>query len=301
MKKKISVFSIISLVISVISVMFWALLFEGMAFAYFPWLITGAISMLFPILAKYLRKRNGKSGIAFEIIALVLGWFSFWYVLPVTIKLTNTFVVFLLCSAICFLYAALFNKTIPSSKKELAISSENEESPKGKRFFFPIPTVLSIIACACSLFLFVDALALDKFEDGNGWIGMFIVYTMPVFLFWINQKKRNFVIAILCSFVTLFLSFAVIQIALLEFAFDFSIEAHIAFFIVFFVSFALFVFSIIDLFKANWKSKSYYNTLRYREKCYKKVARMKAYLDNGIISQEEFEKNKNEILKNIKM
>ncbi|MBE6733308.1 MAG: hypothetical protein E7561_04845 [Ruminococcaceae bacterium] len=43
-----------------------------------------------------------------------------------------------------------------------------------------------------------------------------------------------------------------------------------------------------------------YASITYKEKCYKKVARMKKYLRDGIITEEEFEKNKNQILKKIK-
>lgn len=58
------------------------------------------------------------------------------------------------------------------------------------------------------------------------------------------------------------------------------------------------VFVIIFAYNHN---KCKYSSMRYREKCYKKVARMKGYLDNGIITEEEFERNKQDILKNIKM
>ena len=58
------------------------------------------------------------------------------------------------------------------------------------------------------------------------------------------------------------------------------------------------VFVIIFAYNHN---KCKYSSMRYREKCYKKVARMKGYLDNGIITEEEFERNKQDILKNIKL
>lgn len=44
----------------------------------------------------------------------------------------------------------------------------------------------------------------------------------------------------------------------------------------------------------------FYNTHSYKMKCYKKVADMQMYLEKGIITQEEFENNKNDILKKIK-
>lgn len=43
----------------------------------------------------------------------------------------------------------------------------------------------------------------------------------------------------------------------------------------------------------------YYMSMSYREKCYKKVSDMQTYLEKGIITQEEFENNKKDILKRI--
>lgn len=303
MKKRVSIFSIVSLIIGIVStMMFWLLLSKEVGFLYVPWLISGTISIFFPILSKYLRKRSGRKGVGFESAAIILGFFNFYWVLSVATKWHLT-IIYLLCVLVCILYVVLFKKTTPIQKEKDTIVSENENNKQNekKRFFIPIAVVLSIITCWCSLFLFIDALILDEFENGFGWIGMFVVYSISTFLFWVNYKRKNCIVAILCFCVTSFLSFGVIQIGLLETAFDFSLEAVVAFFIVFFLSLSLCVFSIIDLFKANWKFKFYYKSMRYREKCYKKVARMKEYLDNGIITQEEFEKNKAEILKKIEM
>lgn len=43
-----------------------------------------------------------------------------------------------------------------------------------------------------------------------------------------------------------------------------------------------------------------HKSIRYREKCYKRVEKMKDYLDKGIISEKEYERNREEILKKIK-
>ncbi len=45
----------------------------------------------------------------------------------------------------------------------------------------------------------------------------------------------------------------------------------------------------------------WHRSIRYRESCYRRVAKMKGYLDSGIITQEEFEKNKKDLLKDIEM
>ena len=44
---------------------------------------------------------------------------------------------------------------------------------------------------------------------------------------------------------------------------------------------------------------SWHQSISYREKCYKRVAKMHDYLDKGIITQEEFEKTRIDILKYI--
>lgn len=66
-----------------------------------------------------------------------------------------------------------------------------------------------------------------------------------------------------------------------------------------FISFIILIISLVSLIQ---KINSMWRTsIGYREKCYKRVAEMKRYLDQGIITQEEFEQNKKEILKNIKL
>ena len=64
------------------------------------------------------------------------------------------------------------------------------------------------------------------------------------------------------------------------------------------LSYISFIMGIIIPFILVLHSK-WHRTIAYREKCYKRVAKMKSYLDSGIISQEEYEKNKQDILKNI--
>lgn len=44
---------------------------------------------------------------------------------------------------------------------------------------------------------------------------------------------------------------------------------------------------------------NYRKSIAYREKCYKKVAQIHTYLEKGIITQEEYEKTKSDILKHI--
>ena len=64
-------------------------------------------------------------------------------------------------------------------------------------------------------------------------------------------------------------------------------------------SFLIFLIVIVPLclkLPSKW-----HRTLQYREYCYKRVERMKIYLDKGIITEEEYKKNKADILKNVKI
>ena len=51
---------------------------------------------------------------------------------------------------------------------------------------------------------------------------------------------------------------------------------------------------------ANAIINRWHQSVRYCEKCYKRIAKMHSYLEKGIISQEEYEKVKTKILKNVK-
>lgn len=62
---------------------------------------------------------------------------------------------------------------------------------------------------------------------------------------------------------------------------------------------ALLTFVLIILSLTDGLQSKYHHSVRYRENCYHRVEKMKDYLDKGIISQEEYEKNKQEILQKI--
>lgn len=62
------------------------------------------------------------------------------------------------------------------------------------------------------------------------------------------------------------------------------------------LTFVLIILSLIDVLQSK-----YYRSIRYRENCYRRVEKMKDYLDKGIINQEEYNKNKQELLKKIEL
>ena len=56
---------------------------------------------------------------------------------------------------------------------------------------------------------------------------------------------------------------------------------------------------VMIVFSKKQGKQNRYNSFAYKEKCYKKVAVFHDYLEKGIISEEEYEKAKSDILKNI--
>ncbi len=71
------------------------------------------------------------------------------------------------------------------------------------------------------------------------------------------------------------------------------------------ISFAILIINMplfISYFKPSFKklTSQQHSSIAYKEKCYQKVERMQEFLEKGIITQEEFEENKKQILKKIK-
>lgn len=66
-------------------------------------------------------------------------------------------------------------------------------------------------------------------------------------------------------------------------------------FLVLFITLIPVVVVAIQKMKNNW-----HNSISYREKCYKRVEKIHSYLEKGIVTEEEYEKTKSEILKHIK-
>lgn len=65
------------------------------------------------------------------------------------------------------------------------------------------------------------------------------------------------------------------------------------------VSVSLIVLAVnIVPFATNTKSR-WRSSLKYREKCYKRISKLKEHLDSGIITEEEFKRDKEDILKTI--
>ena len=194
------------------------------------------------------------------------------------------------CGLVCVLYAVLFGDL--RTKKKTEIPTKNT--------YILVAVLVSAFAAFCALFLCVDSLVWGELEDSlAGWLPTFFGYCIPPMLFLLNRKKMKPILAILCFCVVILLSILALGILLEESPFDFSIEAVVTFLLLLLSTFASLVLSVGAMIKAKWDFSAYYNSIGYREKCYKRVEKMKRYLDSGVISQEEFEKAKREIVKHI--
>lgn len=110
MKRKTSIISFFSFLVSLIAAgMFICLLGDGFGFFLYPWVVLGSVSMLCPIIAKFFRTRACSKGRGFEIAALVIGFYDFYWILAVKTEINST-VIFFICVGICVIYSRLFNK-----------------------------------------------------------------------------------------------------------------------------------------------------------------------------------------------
>lgn len=79
-KRKISALSIISLVVSIFAVALYVFVFS-LKWVAPIWIICSIASVVIPIISKKVRLNHNQSGKAFEIIALIIGGFAFYFVI----------------------------------------------------------------------------------------------------------------------------------------------------------------------------------------------------------------------------
>ncbi|MEE0946951.1 MAG: hypothetical protein U0M42_09035 [Acutalibacteraceae bacterium] len=144
---KISIFSIISVLISILAFISYVMLLAGTDI-FALWIILSIVAILFPILSKYFRKRKAKKGNGLEIAALVIGAFDFYFVFFAATKI-NLFFVFILIASICFLYAKSFNNIQVVEKstnekieklEEVAQDEEKNDPDSSAIFVTPVAT-----------------------------------------------------------------------------------------------------------------------------------------------------------------
>lgn len=111
-KSPISFISVAALAISAAALLMFLALLDGFAVLNWwysaIWVISSAVSVFCPIGAKAIRIKEGSRGKAFEIIALIVGFFDFNFALMYTTTLNGT-LLFFLALIPCILYAKLFN------------------------------------------------------------------------------------------------------------------------------------------------------------------------------------------------
>ncbi len=245
---RISIFSITSLLISAAAFVLYAILLDGTN-VFIPWIILSVLAMVFPLLSKYFRKRKQKKGTGFEIAALVIGAFDFYFIFFAATKI-NLFFVFILIAVICILYVKLFNNVIVTQKaenNEILVQNELQKMDKSTQ---PTTRLKASLITAIVSTLFIPILIVVHILAEEAYVDNDVFYI-------INDSMAFFILPAICV-----------------------------------VSLIIFIYN---------KVKGNSSSIRYREKCYKKVAKMKEYMDKGIITEEEFEKNKQDILKNIKL
>ena len=181
---------------------------------------------------------------------------------------------------------------------------------KNKGFAFAKLTVVILLVISCISIViamnFQDAKR-NQYEDISPDIIYFILLGLHVLyflIFIVLQKKRHDYLKISFSlFPAIATSAAIIEGSVFasksyyNYKYMNSDMVAICNYIWVFASFAI-ILVVLPLVVTNIK-ESYYSSVRYREKCYKRISKLHKYLDNGIINQDEYERTKKDILKNV--
>lgn len=182
------------------------------------------------------------------------------------------------------------------SPQEDVVTRTSSIKEKGR---FDFAVVASITSCIYVLFLVFDSMIIMQDADWYlSWLVIFIIICVPLILFWQMQKRWKSILSVVNFFAMIFIMCVMILLLHEEDPYIFSTEATIVFSVLFVTTCVQFILAVIQLFKVNLNL--YYGSIVYREKCYKKVEKMKSYYEKGIITEAEFKKNKQEIMKRIK-
>jgi hypothetical protein len=180
-------------------------------------------------------------------------------------------------------------------KKEKENSKRVDKEDKYVREKYDFFVITSVISCLYTIFIIFDVVFFGYYRYFDCSIIIFLLYFLPALILFIKRGRKSIFFNIV-----LFVWVSLLVIIAYGLAFELtsiSVEIEFSYFILIGSTTLQFIFSLVKLINLKYL---YYNSIKYREKCYKKVAKMKYYLDNGIITEEEFEKNKKEILRNIK-
>lgn len=257
--------------------------------------VLGFITMVFPLVSKYFRKISGLSGKILEIIAFAIGCYNFYFFVFVYTSVSLYIPIFLVALCI-FIYSVTFNK-IKVTEYSKFECSELVKNIRKMNFATSIIVVFGIL----NIFVFLNIEKASLCFDLSLLSLLFylIVELISILTFCICSNKIIMVVFIVEIIVNVFVTFLNISlvVAACDYYYDDAVE-NLCYSIISLTIYSI-VFCVLLCYVFKVCKKSRYNSLRYREKRYKKVAKIHQYYTSGVITLEEFEKTKKEILKNI--
>ncbi len=285
--KKVSILSIVSLLISITAFFLYMLLAYRFWVFYFPWIISSIASIFLPIISKYNRKKYNLKGKTPEIIAFIIGAINFYFFMFYETECPNIFIIAII-TVICILYGKLFsNKTYSEFRySESVIKDKTDEldtqAPEGfQNIYEHTHDLLSERPDVPKQYHVVKSESLYQTEP---------IDTKTKILKAIFSAKFFLLLTVL-SAVGLILLLIIIS----EDPYSYRINLYIVSTLICLAAFISFLITFI-----HFLIKNIYSSIRYKEKCFKKAEHMKYYLDKGIINAEEYENIKKDIFKKIR-
>lgn len=136
MQKSYSKMSIVLLVLSILATgLFLLLMRKPVALLSILWMVLGISSVFLPVISKYRRSKSGKSGFLFELLALLIGGFNFYWIFATGTEV-NTIAALITYAVIFAAYLILYNKRRDDSDSLLTASGKEMKS------------TLNIVICA---------------------------------------------------------------------------------------------------------------------------------------------------------
>ncbi len=177
----------------------------------------------------------------------------------------------------------------------------NTPKPKKKNAFISFANISSIILAALSIVITIFVMTQGSQDDDFMACQLVSLTAYGVLLVFsiISLIKKRFKLLTGLSFVLCWVVGIVEALAIDGYSYYHSNYEIVSICSIICFLIAIIIFLIL-LFPTSVAIKdSWYQSVRYHEKCYKRIAKMHTYLEKGIISQEEYEKVRSEILKNI--
>ncbi len=209
------------------------------------------------------------------------------------------------------------SETYSAPPKSYKSATEHKKGPNNNLVFFT--NIASVVLAIIAMFSIIIAMNLqdarrNNFENWNTTAVYFVLLlVLGVFLgFAVSSliKDRFKLIACLSPIVLITMMITWAEYSIMDYGYftngyyELYLNCDVVEvfnFICIFCVIALFVSTLIPVavvlsqkIKVQW-----HRSISYREKCYKRAAKIHKYLEKGIISEEEYERTKNDILKHI--